>query len=62
MITSLPFLKIARDYGVPYGQVIRYAESVWPQLCRNPNATKEMTAIHDAVIDERIRRQEVIVR
>lgn len=25
--TSFPYLKIARDFGVPYGDVIRYAEA-----------------------------------
>jgi hypothetical protein len=28
MTTSFPFLKIARDYGVPYGEVIRMVENI----------------------------------
>jgi hypothetical protein len=29
MTTSFPFLKIAREHGVPYGAVIRLAEKCW---------------------------------
>lgn len=28
MTTSFPFLKIAKDYGVPYGEVIRMVENI----------------------------------
>jgi hypothetical protein len=71
MATSFPFLKIARDHGVPYDSVLRIADAL-PLLADTPlGAIKQMTEIDlefyrrpllineivSAIVEERNRRE-----
>jgi hypothetical protein len=59
MMTTFPFLKIARDHGVSYGAVIRLAELCWNSrsdpgiVIYNP----VLFEVWDAVKDEQARRK-----
>lgn len=59
MTTSFPFLKIARDYAVPYGDVLRRAEARqrgWP----SPPSCHSIAVHHEietAIFIERNRRR-----
>jgi hypothetical protein len=60
-VTSFPFLKIARDHGLPYGDVIRVAQDFDDEtfdsavLRKIDFAVREL--IYDAVEIENLRRE-----
>jgi len=62
MSTSFPYLKIARDRGMQYGDVIRYAELIDSWIATNDprlSLVSEYDVVFHAVQAERTRRYEV---
>lgn len=60
--TSFPFLKIARAWGVDYGEVIRTAEHFWSGSYRiTLHARSWLSDTQEAVFAERRRRGEAVL-
>jgi hypothetical protein len=61
--TSFPFLKIAREHGVPYERVLKIADQLdGLQPWRGRRATPLSIAVADAIGDENRRRATVTYR
>lgn len=61
MGTSFPFLKIARERGVPYGVIIRFAQAIenldrWPSNEVKNLSFETRMEVLDAVTEEYERR------
>ncbi len=62
-MTSFPYLKIARDFGHPYGEVIRLVQGIEdiiaidPGYFDMPRGSRLLTACIFAVSAERARRR-----
>ena len=68
MSTSFPFLEIARDFGLPYGDVVRFASihddspvngphpGIWRHEAIRGRRGAFLYAVHYAILAERERR------